>query len=120
MNAHVTIVVPASLVDAARNLAECLAPGGHGMYITGLSADGNEPATHYISSGTMQVAFINLLSDASATHAAAEQGAVQQGLTLTATLADCEALVAQSDISADEPFSAMARLGLQLVQTEEI
>lgn len=120
MNAHVTIVVPASLVDAARNLAECLAPGGHGMYITGLSADGNEPATHYISSGLMQVGFINLLSDASATHAAAEQGAVQQGLTLTATLADCEAIRTQGDISSEDPYVAMARLGLQFVESGEI
>lgn len=119
MNAHVTIVVPAPLVDAARNLAECLAPGGHGMYITGLSADGNEPATHYISSGLMQVGFISLLSDASATHAAAEQGAVQQGLTLTATLADSEALMAAADVSAESPFDAMARLGLRILEMEE-
>ena len=119
MNAHVTLIVPASLVDAARNLAECLAPGGHGMYITGLSADGNEPATHYISSGLMQVEFINLLADATATHAAAQYGAGQQGLTLTATLADCEAIRTQSDISAGEPFAALARLGLQMVQTGE-
>ena len=119
MNAHVTIIVPASLVDAARNLAECLAPGGHGMYITGLSADGNEPATHYISSGIMQVGFINLLDDATATHAAAQYGAAQQGLTLTATLADCEAIRMQGDISSDPAFEAMSRLGLQIVQTGE-
>lgn len=43
MDIQVTMIVPASKVDEARAIA--------GGFTTGLSADGKEPATHYVSSG---------------------------------------------------------------------
>lgn len=111
-----TLIVPASLVVQARNLGAALAPPGAGMYSTGLSADGFAPASHYISSGMIGQSFAEILADPEALYAAAVAGAQAQGITLTETLADCQALVAQSDVSEEPPFDAMARLGLQLVQ----
>jgi hypothetical protein len=37
---------------------------------------------------------------------------------MNVTLAQCEYILGASDVSADEPHAAMARLGLQLVQEE--
>jgi hypothetical protein len=110
-----TIIVQASLVEAARNVGACLDAAGSGMYTTPLSADGSLPATHYISSGLMSAAFMPLLADAAMMFGAAQQGATAQGLTLTATHADCTALVAQSDVSGESPHEAMARLGLKMI-----
>lgn len=110
-----TIIIPAALVAQARNIGACLDAAGSGMYTTPLSADGKAPVTHYISSGLMSAAFMPLLNDAALMFAYAQQGAVAQGLTLTATQEDCTQLVAQSDVSEDNPFDALARLGLKMV-----
>lgn len=111
----ITIIVPASLVEQARELGAALDPAGAGMYTTPLSPTGAEPATHYISSGLLYDTFPPLLADAALLYAAAQQGAEQQGMTLTATLEDAYALVAQSDVSSDAAFYAMERLGLVII-----
>lgn len=59
-------------------------------FTTSLAADGTEPATHYIASGHLPV----------------EQ-------------ADAIALLEGVDVSEEEPFSIMARLGLQMVTPTE-
>lgn len=41
-NVHRTIIVPAGMVNAARQLGKEIAPGCHGMYTTGLSPTGKE------------------------------------------------------------------------------
>ncbi len=47
-----TIIIPASVQPNARALCKGLAGvPGDGMFVTGLSATGQAPATHYISSG---------------------------------------------------------------------
>ena len=116
----ITLIIPASLAEAGRNIAACVAPGGHGMWLRGLSPDGTEPATHYISSGIIKAEFAAVLSNAEATWAAAEAGAAAQGIALTASFEDCAALVAQGDNSSEDPYVAMARLGLQFVESGEI
>lgn len=45
-----TIIVTAAQAQAARDAAAQF-PGGEGMLTAPLSASGNEPATHYVSSG---------------------------------------------------------------------
>jgi hypothetical protein len=47
---HRTIIVPASHVEIARNLTEATNPAGAGMFTTALSATGDLPASHFISS----------------------------------------------------------------------
>lgn len=118
-----TMIVPAALAPLARALAAGLSPGGVGMWRTGLSPTGAEPATHYVSSGLINPAFGGVLADASVLHAAC----VAKGATVT--LAQCQALVAGSDVSGGDvrvdddgreyvetPFQAFERLGLKMVQ----
>ena len=59
-------------------------------FTTGLSADGTAPATHYIASGHLPV----------------EQ-------------ADAIALLAGVDVSEEEPFAAMGRLGLRFLSSSD-
>lgn len=79
------------------------------MFVAALSPAGSEPATHYVSTGKIDAQFAPLLLDGSALHAAATSAGVD------CTLAECEALVAESDVSDEEPFVAFARLGLRLM-----
>lgn len=105
-----TLIVPANLAPLARALAAGLSPRGSGMFTTAISPTGQAPATHYISAGFIEPAIGAVLNDANVLHAAC----VEAGASVT--LAQCQALVTQSDVSEDKPFDAMARLGLALVQ----
>lgn len=127
---HRTIIVPAAYQQLAQGLCEAAAEGdaGKGMFTTGLSATGELPATHYISSGPIANEFGDLLplttfdeEGQPTTHpgnvAAVESMAAQAGIELPpGTIA---ALFAATDVSYQGPFEAMARLGVQSVQTEE-
>ena len=104
-----TLIVTADSAPLAREIAASFGPGGEGMWVTPLSADGQDPASHYISSGYIPEQFASLLTDATAVY----QAAVVQGVICT--LAEVEAVLATSDISEDEPFAAMARLGLMII-----
>ena len=124
------IIVPAAFQQFAQGLCEAAAEGdaGKGMFTTGLSPDGAEPATHYISSGPIANEFGDLLpltsfdeEGAPTTRpgdvATVEAIADQAGITLPAgTIA---ALFAAIDVTEQEPFTAMARLGVQIVQVAE-
>lgn len=127
---HRTIIVPAAFQQLAQALCEAAAEGdaGKGMFTTGLSADGTEPASHYISSGPIATEFGDLLpltsfdeegapttrpGDVSTVEATADQA----GINLPAgTIA---ALFAAIDVTEQEPFTAMARLGVQIVQASD-
>lgn len=124
-----TLIVPAASVDLARSIAASFGPGGEGMFSTPLSADGQEPATHYISTGMIPAEFASLAP--CTTWAMDEQGnwiktdhypgdpatvyayATQAGIQCS--LADVEAVFARSDCSPQEPFVAMGRMGLMIV-----
>lgn len=113
-----TIVVPAALADVARNLGACLTPSAAEMFLTPLSANGLNPASWYVSSGVIDASFDALLLDANLLYSQAVAGATAQGLILTATLSDCQNLVAQAtvvDVNTEGPFDTFARLGLKIV-----
>lgn len=105
-----TLIVPVALTPLARALAAGLSPRGAGMFTAALSPTGQEPATHYVSSGRIDAEIGAVLTDANALYAACQQAGA------SVTLAQCQALVSQSDVSNDNPFSAFDRLGLALVQ----
>lgn len=84
-----TLIVQANQVELAREVGASYGAGGEGMFVTPLSSTGQYPATHYISSGLIPVELDALL----------------------ATIPDI-------DISDDDAFTAMARLGLQIVNVE--
>lgn len=56
-----TIIVPANNVEALRDIAKTIFPGGDGMFISELSETGESPATHYISTGFIPSLFTDLL-----------------------------------------------------------
>ena len=127
---HRTIIVPAAFQQLAQGLCAAAAEGdaGKGMLTTPLSETGTEPASHYISSGPIAAEFGDLLPLTSFDEegqpttrpgdvATVEAIADQAGITLPAgTIA---ALFAAIDVTEQEPFTAMARLGVQIVQVAE-
>jgi hypothetical protein len=113
MWANRTIIVRAADAPLARALAAGIAgPSGSGMFVVKFSATGAAPATHYVSSGLIQPQFAGLLADANAMYAAA------QAAGATVTLAQCQALLANStvqDAGAESALATIARLGLKAV-----
>ena len=100
------------------------------MWLTGLSATGNAPATHYVSTGLISPEFAMLVPEQ--VWEQDENGDwVQTGSSpgdpvlcyqmcvaggLTVTQAQVNAVYAAADVTEQEPFVAFARLGLQMVQ----
>lgn len=110
--AHRTIIVTAGVAQTARMLCEMLAGRcGSGMFQTALSADGTEPATHYVSSGPIEDQFADLLySGAENIHAVVTAAGIKIPLEAVQQVMAC------ADISDEPPESAFERLGLQVVQ----
>ena len=130
-----TLIIAAQDAPLAREIAAAFGPGGQGMWTTPLSADGLEPVdnpqgvTHYISSGFIPAEFVSFApsttwtqdkdnnwidtdhypGDASAVYAYASANGV------SCTLEDVEGVFNRSDCSAQEPFTAMGRMGLMIV-----
>lgn len=126
---NLTIILPKAAQALAQRL--CVAAAGEagaGMFTTGLSATGEAPATHFISSGAVETQFADILPVATITvldgvetltPAAGDLDAVL-GLAAAAgvpvDLATVEGLFAALDVSEQPPFTAMERLGLQIVE----
>lgn len=122
-----TAIVPAANVVFARGLVAALSPGGVGMFTTPLSASGIAPATHYISSGMInaQVASLmplqtwtfsgtwTLTGSTPGNAATVHQAAVAAGFSCTVT--EIQTLFTAADGTEQPPFTAMARLGLQII-----
>ena len=129
-----TLIIPAAHVEAARAIAAGFGPGGVGMWRTELSPTGKAPATHYISSGQIPAEFAGLspfkeyardaktgkLVEASSYAGDAKTvAAFATKAGLSVTEAQIAAIFAAADVSTQEPFAAMERLGLMLVQPDD-
>jgi len=139
-----TLIVPTSQVELARNIAAAFGPGGVGMFRAALSADGNEPATHYCSTGYIPPQFAAMVPrqywvylqngdmvevdsdpgdpqavyDAVTRDVTDEDGnVVQPGLDVT--LAEIEALFAVADVTTQNPYVAFGRMGIEQVRTDD-
>jgi hypothetical protein len=126
-----TLIIPAANVELARSIAASFGPGGTNMWTTPLSATGAEPASHYISSGGIPAGFAHLVplqtwvqeQDGTWVMTGSEPGdpvavynhCVEAGVVCTQ--ADVDALFAAADVTEQEPFTAMERLGLQIIQS---
>ncbi len=127
-----TFVVPAANAHLARALC-ALESGGEGMFTAGLSSTGQEPATHYVSTGLVPGAlgaaspcsvweqdangrWVKVSHDPGRPDAvyAASQAA---NPPVSCTLADVEMLFVASDVTGQDPWTAFGRLGLRPVQT---
>lgn len=123
-----TLIITADDAPISRAIAAAFGPGGEGMWTTPLSASGAEPATHFISSGFIPAEFVSLspcttwaqdgetwvvvehnAGDAATVFAYAQQAG------LPFTLAEIEGVFSRSDVSTQEPFDAMGRMGLSIV-----
>ena len=128
---HRTIIVPAQFQQLAQGLCAAAAEGdaGNGMFTTGLSADGTEPATHYISSGYIfddlaaLLPLTTYMPDAEPIHTLGQPETVAAIATTNGyptTAEQVQALFAAADVTDQEPCVAMARLGLVMVQAEAL
>ena len=105
-----TIILPASITPTCQALSEKLSgEAGAGMWTTGLSSTGAELDTHYISTGMISDEFAAMIASPDTMFAACEAAG------LPVTLAKCEGILGKADVSDEEPFAAMVRLGLQMV-----
>lgn len=122
---HRCLIVPNAQVEFARSLSAAIAGlSGTGMWTAQLSAGGNEPATHWISSGMIDQRFADLLPvmryplDADPIYTPGQASLAAYLATkagFAATEADVQALFDVSDASDQDPHAAMQRLGLQMV-----
>jgi len=112
---HRCMIVPLAQAALARELVVTLAgePAAN-MFTTGLSATGEEPFTHYISTGMIEDQFAAVLAN----------GVLMASLCVGAgrqiTALECTSLLAACDISEDEPFAALERLRLKLLTAEQL
>jgi hypothetical protein len=126
------MILPASVTPLAQQIEATLSPAGSGMWTTPLSPTGATPATHYISTGQISPDFAHMVP--CQTWEQDEEGAWQlvstepgdpqavtdacNALGMEVTLEQVEAVFAVADVTKQEPFPAMARLGLNLVSEE--
>jgi hypothetical protein len=123
---HRTIIVPKAKQALSQSLCAGLAGNaGAGMFVVGLSATGNAPATHYISSGLIDDSFANLLpltsvdsKGVSTTTSGNSAGVVYLASQkeIVITLEQIAELFSAIDVSEQPPFIAMARLGIEVVR----
>jgi hypothetical protein len=102
------------------------------MWTTPLSPTGETPATHFISTGQISPEFAHMVpcqpytqdEEGAWVETSSEPGdpvAVYEACNaagLEVTLEQVEAVFAVADVTEQEPFTAMARMGLSLVSEE--
>ncbi len=128
-----TLIIVSDAADLARKIAATLSPAGAGMWTTGLSPNGKQPASHYISTGYITEEFgymvpqqIYLQDEYGAWQLAETLPGNPEAVTqacnaagLEVTLEQVQAIFDTADVTDQDPFTAMQRLGLSLVQPEE-
>ena len=121
-----TMIVPDSIVATVRSLADSFGPAASGMWITPLSPTSELPATHWISSGFVGDDFAAVLplshyvDDVWVTEPYDPAAFIALCATYgieAPTVEQITQIMGLVDVSDQEPFAAMARLGLFMVQT---
>ena len=126
-----TLILPADVTPLAQEIASTLSPAGSGMWTTGLASTAEGPATHFISTGYIGPEFAHMVPcqtweqvDGEWVLVSTEPGspeAVTQAcnaMGLEVTLEQVEGIFAVADVTEQEPFTAMARLGLVIAAAE--
>lgn len=131
------MIVANNHIELARNICSTLAPnGGANMFTTPLE-DSSNTITHWISSGFIDEQFANLMpliqwdynvDDSSYTKQVLSNGSSntiqylcsQAESPLETSIDDIELLFASSDVTTEEPFSAINRLNLKIHTPTEI
>ena len=126
-----TIVIPLAAVIALRKLSQMLDRiETDGMFTTGLSATGNLPATHFISSGQVPDGFATALRSPSLFNTTAQAAFAKEGVSYPYTLAQVTNALSICSISDgtrtvmidgvstvvnEDPHAFIARLGLKML-----
>ena len=125
---NLTIIIPAAAQALAQGL--CVAAAGEagaGMFTTGLSATGEAPATHFISSGAIETQFADILPLSTITTAdevetvSKTSGNIEAIMYMVTnagagvTQLQVSELLLDLDVSEQPPFVALDRLGLKIV-----
>ena len=125
---NLTIILPKAAQALAQGL--CVAAAGEagaGMFTTGLSATGEAPATHFISSGAVEAKFADILALATITSVDGVESlsnttgyfeAIMYMVTNAGagvTQLQASELLLDLDVSEQPPFVALDRLGLKIV-----
>lgn len=110
---HRCMIIPAALAPQIRQLASSFGEPANGMWTTALAPTGETVATHYISTGLIWQSFADMI----ASPEALQVGCADVGVSLTLT--KCKSILNACDITEDEPFAAMARLGLVILVESE-
>ena len=130
-----TLIVTAADASLAQQIAVTLAPtGGSNMWTTGLSASGNDPATHYVSTGLIGPDFAMLVpctfwaldEDGEWVVTGSEPGnaalvvlaCASMDPPLALTEKQVQGMMDRTDISDQEPFVAFSRAGLKMIAGE--
>lgn len=112
---HRCMIVPAAHAPLARELVVLLAgPPANDMFTTGLSANGDIPFTHYVSSGMIEEQFAYVMTDP----ATMAMFCVNAGRQIT--VEECTALLSACDVTDEDPHAALARVGLTMLTTEQL
>jgi len=129
---HATIVITLPVAAALRRLSQMLDRNETDkMFITGLSATGNAPATHFVSNGQMPESFAAAIRSPSVLNTRAQAAFAKEGAAypfnltqVTAALSGCSisdgtrtVLIDGVSTVVDEgPHEFIARLGLKIVR----
>ena len=138
-----TMILVAADAPLVRSIADMFAGSPQHMWQTGLSADGRSPATHYIATGYVPEGY-QVMAPWQEWEQNPETGewvmtfsypgqpeavwqACQQPIPDSAppqpavpcTLEEVEGAFQRSDLTSQDPWVALGRLGLQIVQPDE-
>lgn len=103
-----TLITPLDLVELAKKLCSLLWwEEWQGMFTTALWVD--NITTHYISTWFISDKFALLLSDPNILYSVCLEN------WINVSLKECEDLILLSDITEEEPLSAIARLWLSII-----
>lgn len=135
-----TMIITAADAPLIRDIADMFAGSPQHMWQTGLSATGKAPAAHYISTGYVPEGYQVLtpcqwwewqqpdpeqpgqwvMVDSYPGRPDFVYEACRQAeVPVPCTLEEVEMLFARSDITPQDPWVALGRLGLQIVQPDE-
>ena len=139
-----TMIITAADAPLVRSIADMFAGSPQHMWQTGLSADGKAPATHYIATGYVPEGYQQMapwqeweqnpetsqwvMTDSYPGRPDIVWQACQQPIPdsdppqpkVPCTLEQVEGAFQRSDMTSQDPWVALGRLGLQIVQPEPV
>lgn len=110
---HKCLIVPAQYQEISKLVCFGLAgESAKDMFITGLSENGNKPATHYISVGCVEDTFVAAMLSVELLYQ------ICSNCRLDVTFDQCKELLSNSSITSESVYEVLKRLNLKKVSDE--